>query len=196
MKKDIIPLALLVSLLLLFRIGGAYTSDNLPNIMPFAALFFCAAVFARACPLLLPAAAFAWVLGGPITSMIQGYQAFGMVDIMILAAILVCALIGFQFRGKTAPIKLVGGTLLAATLFYLMTNTYSFLIDPAYPKTWDGLTMAMWTGHPVTNLPTWVFFRNSLCANTVFTLLFVATLKFPSLKTARRFGLEPLHTSH
>ncbi len=195
MKKDIIPLALLISLLLLFRIGGAYTSDNLPNIMPFAALFFCAAVFARVCPLLLPAAAFAWVLGGPITSMIQGHQAFGMVDVVILAAMLVCAIVGYQFRGKASPLKLVGGTLLAATTFYLITNIYSFVAFPAYPKTMEGLTMALWNGTPGYP-PTWVFFRNSLCANTVFTLLFVATLKFPKFNTARRFGLEPLPTSH
>ncbi len=190
------PIALLIALLLVFRVGGAYTSESLPNIVPFAALFFCAAVFARACPLLLPAAAFAWVLGGPVTSLIQGYQVFGMIDIVILLAMLVCVMIGYRLRGKTTFLPLVGGTLLAATFFYLSTNFYSYLADPAYPKTWDGFTLAMWTGHPATHLPTWVFFRNSLCANTVFTLMFVATLKFPSLKTARRFGLEPIAASH
>lgn len=189
-------MVLLVGLILVFRISGAQTSEVMPNIMPFAAIFFCAAVFARACPLLLPAAAFAWVLGGPISSLIQGYQAFGMIDVVILGAMLVCVLIGFRFQGKTSVLPLVGGTLMAAVFFYLSTNVYSFVADPAYPKTWNGLTMAMWTGHPATNIPTWVFFRNSLCANTVFTLLFVATLKFPTFKTARRFGLEPVSSSH
>ena len=181
--------------MLLFRVGGAYTSTSMPNIMPFAAIFFCAAVFARACPLLLPAAAIAWVLGGPVTSMIQGYDAFGLVDVVNMAAMLICGLIGFQFQGKSKTLPLLGGTLLAAISFYLITNTHSFISNPVYPRTMEGLGMALWNGVPGYP-PTWVFFRNSLCANTVFALLFVATLKFPSLKTARRFGLEPVGSSH
>ena len=188
-------MALLVGLMLVFRVSGAYVGESLPNIVPFAAIFFCAAVFARVCPLLLPAAAFAWVLGGPVASMVQGYSAFGLVDVVNLAAMLLCVLVGYQFQGRTRVLPLVGGTLMAAVSFYLITNTYSFIANPVYPRTMEGLGMALWNGTPGYP-PTWVFFRNSLCANTVFTLLFVATLKFPSFKTARRFGLEPVGSSN
>ena len=183
--------------MLVFRVGGAYTGEVLPNIMPFAAIFFCAAVFARACPMLLPAAAIAWVLGGPITSMMQGYGVFGLVDVVNLGAMFLCVLIGLRLQGQNKMLSLLGGTLLAAVVFYLITNTFSFFVDPRYLKTWEGYTQAMWTGIPGSPyLPTWVFFRNSLCANTVFTILFVVTLKFPAFKVAYRFGLEPVHASH
>lgn len=197
MKKNIIPLVLLVSLLLLFRVGGALTSDSLPNIMPFAAVFFCAAVFSRACPMLLPAALFAWVLGSPVSSMIQGYPIWHTDALVALGAMVIAGGIGFLFMKKKSLPALVGGALMAAVTFYLLTNTVSFFSDPRYLKTWQGFTQALWSGVPGSPFPpTWVFFRNSLCANAVFTVLFVVALKFPALKTARRFGLEPIAVGH
>lgn len=191
------PLVLLVALLLVFRVGSAAFGEVLPNIVPFAALFFCAAVFSRACPLLLPAAALAWVLGSPVASVLQGYPAWHPDALAALGAMAVAAGTGFLFSGKKSLPVLVGGTLAAAVAFYLVTNSISFFSDPRYQKTWEGYAQAMWTGVPGSPFPpTWVFFRNSLCANTLFTLLFVATLRFPALKTARRFGLEPLRASH
>ena len=197
MKKNILPLVLLVSLLLVFRVGSAALGDSLPNIVPFAALFFCAAVFTRACPLLLPAAMFAWVLGSPVASLLQGYPIWHSDAVVALGAMALAAGIGFLFQGEKSQLKLIGGTLIAAIVFYALTNIFSFFGDPRYAKTWQGFMQAMWTGVPGSPYPpTWVFFRNSLCANTIFTLLFVATLKFPTFKVARRFGLEPVDSSH
>lgn len=196
MKKNVLPLSLLVALLILFRIGGAAAGSSFPNAVPYVAVFFCAVVFARACPMLLPAAAAVWVLGGPVTSLIQGYPVFDMINLVTLLALIACAGVGLFFRERKSIFPLVGGTILAATGFYLVTNFYSFVVDPAYPKTWGGMTMAFWTGHPATNLPTWVFFRNSLCTNVLFTLLFVAAVRLPAFQIAKRFGLAPASTSH
>lgn len=197
MRKNVSLFVLLIVLLLLFRVGSAAFGEFLPNIVPFAALFFCAAAFFRVCPLLLPAALVTWVLGGPVASLLQGYPIWHSGAVVGLGAMFLAAGIGFLFRDKKSLSVLIGGTLVAAIAFYALTNTVSFLSDPRYVKTWEGYAQAMWTGVPGSPYPpTWVFFRNSLCANTLFTILFVVTLRFPAFGFAKRFELEPLSSSH
>ena len=72
-------------------------------------------------------------------------------------------------------VGLVSGGLVGAILFYLITNTASWL-QLQYPKTLMGWVQALTTGLP--NLPhTWEFFRNTLLSGGLFTGLFVGALK-------------------
>jgi hypothetical protein len=76
--------------------------------------------------------------------------------------------------------KLVSGGLLGAILFYLITNTASWLFNPfnnpEYTKTfagwWIALTMGT-KGYP----PTWEFFRSTLLSGGLFTALFAGAMK-------------------
>jgi hypothetical protein len=70
---------------------------------------------------------------------------------------------------------LVCGGMVGAMLFYLVTNTASWLILP-YPKTWAGWIQALTTGLPG-NMQTWEFFRNTLSSGGLFTGLFVGAMK-------------------
>jgi hypothetical protein len=70
---------------------------------------------------------------------------------------------------------LVGGGMVGAVLFYLVTNTASWLILP-YPKTWAGWIQAMTAGMPG-HAQTWEFFRNTLSSGGLFTGLFVGAMK-------------------
>jgi hypothetical protein len=98
--------------------------------------------------------------------------------------------LGRGFRGASL-FKLVGGGLLGAILFYLITNTASWLFNPfhnpEYTKTLAGWIIALTKGtggYP----STWEFFRNTLLSGGLFTALFGAAAKFtaesPADKTA------------
>jgi hypothetical protein len=96
------------------------------------------------------------------------------------------ALIGMgqRFSGTRSWLKLLGGGLLGAILFYLITNTAAWF-NPApgpfpqepYPKTILGWIQALTIGSPPWP-PTWTFFRNTLMSGGLFTGLFVAAMKF------------------
>ena len=66
------------------------------------------------------------------------------------------------------------GSLLGVLLFYGVTNTLSWLRDPAYAKTLAGWWTALTTGSA--GWPeTWKFLRNSLLSSALFSALFAVT---------------------
>ena len=67
---------------------------------------------------------------------------------------------------------LIGGSI----FFYLVTNTVSWLTDPADLKNVTGWTQAMTTGLP--GFPeTWKFYRNTFVSDMVFTALFLLCVR-------------------
>ena len=100
-------------------------------------------------------------------------------------------LLGRGFKPQTSLLKLVGGGLLGAILFYIITNTASWFFNPfgnaEYTKTIAGWILALTKG--VHGFPsTLEFFRNTLLSGGLFTALFAATAKVtaesPADKTA------------
>ena len=90
-------------------------------------------------------------------------------------------LLGRVFKPKDSLFKLVGGGLLGAVLFYLVTNTASWFFNPfhnlEYTKTLQGWLTALTNG--TKGFPTTLeFFRNTLLSGGLFTALFVAAEKF------------------
>jgi hypothetical protein len=71
---------------------------------------------------------------------------------------------------------LVCGGMVAAMLFYLVTNTAAWLIL-GYSKNWAGWIKALTSGLPG-YAQTWEFFRNTLSSGGLFTGLFVAAMKW------------------
>jgi len=166
-------------ILAIFRVAGSYFPNELMNFSPFIAMFFCGAALMRKEKWLLPVAAIAWLVTTPIANAIAGYPLWNLTTTIQVVLFGLIAWFGMQFRGTHSMLKLVGGSLAACVMFYLVTNMHSFISNPVYPKNWAGIQQAFWTGAPVYELPTWVFFRNSVCATVLFTVLFLAAAHLP-----------------
>lgn len=85
--------------------------------------------------------------------------------------------LGRLFSARMNLFKLLGGGLVGAILFYLVTNTASWLNDSEYAKTLAGWIQALTTGRPDVHPTTWEFFRNTLLSGGIFTGLFVGAMK-------------------
>lgn len=89
-------------------------------------------------------------------------------------------LLGRWFSGKASWAGLVGGGLLGAILFYLISNTFSWFFNPfhnpEYSRTLAGWIVAL--THGTAGWPeTWEFFRNTLLSSGLFTALFAGAMK-------------------
>ena len=81
------------------------------------------------------------------------------------------------------------GTLVGALLFYLVSNTVSWLVNPVYPKTIGGWIQALTvglSGFP----PTWWFGLKSLLGTGLFTGLFAGAMKWSEALDATEPELE------
>jgi hypothetical protein len=168
------PALVLLALLVGFRALGAAFSHELPNFQPLPALFLCSIVFLRgtkawALPVI------AWVISSPIASALQGHDpldAGGGVIVAFLALLLTGAM-ALPFRKSASPALLLGGGVIAAAVFHLVTNAAVWLADPLYAKSAGGLWQALWSGRPTDLMPSWIFLRNLAGANLLFTALFL-----------------------
>ncbi len=112
------------------------------------------------------------------------------------AAYLALIWLGRSFKSQKSLFKLVGGGLFGAILFYVITNTASWLFNPfhnpEYTKNIAGWILALTKGtggYP----STWEFFRNTLMSGGLFTALFAAAEKFTSESPAEKTAgqIEP-----
>jgi hypothetical protein len=84
--------------------------------------------------------------------------------------------LGKKFRNSNSFLFLLSGGIIGAILFYLITNTISWITDPGYQKNLSGWIQALTTGLPGYP-PTWVFFKNTLLSGGLFTGLFAGSMK-------------------
>ena len=178
--KKALPLLLLVGLLVAFRALAAWQPYALPGFQPISAVIFCTAACVGLRWLWIPFTA--WVISYFHTNDILGYLLDWQALVTVLGFTLV-VWIGWSLRNHRRALPLLGGTLGAAVVFYFVTNCGSWLLLPDYPKTWAGFVQAQWTGAPHHALDTWVFLRNGMLGNAVFTALF--------LLGQRQWGAEP-----
>jgi hypothetical protein len=170
-----LPLVLIVGLLIAFRIVGSVFHNALPNFQPLAALFFCGAMLAPgwrglAIPIGIWAVTYPFDVGQHFD-----FQIF----ITTLIALGVTFLMGKGFAQKGIPTLLIG-SVAAAVVFHLITNTAAWLGDPMYEKSLTGFWQSVWTGPALSKIPTWVFLRNLAAANVIFTGIFaLAQLRLP-----------------
>jgi len=185
-----VPVLILIALLAVFRVLGSAFSTTLPNLQPLLALFLCSFIFLDGKQRwIVPGVV--WLLTDPVTSALQGYPIFGWHHAAIALGIAATISIAMVIRPKPTAVPVLTGAVASAVVFYFLTNLVSFLGDPLYAKNVGGFIQAQWTG-PVGFGPTWVFLRNLLVANTLFTGLFLlarhslpSTSKAPSQIAAR-----------
>ncbi len=112
------------------------------------------------------------------SSMIPNYLSF-----------LAIIFLGRQFSAKSSWLGLLGGGLIGALLFYVITNTAAWLqLD--YPKTLLGWIQALTTGLPGYP-PVWEFFRNTLLSGGLFAGLFAGAMKLNEKESAEE-AKEPV----
>jgi len=90
---------------------------------------------------------------------------------------------GLIVARRRSWLNLFSGSLGGAVLFYLVTNTASWLGDAGYAHNAAGWWQAMTVGHPEFP-PTLAFFRNTLASDLLFTGLFAGAME----AAARRSG--------
>ena len=102
--------------------------------------------------------------------------------------------IGRRLRPSSGFASLLGGGILGAVLFYLITNTASWFFNPfqnpEYTKTLHGWIQAL-TGGTAGWPATWEFFRNTLLSGGLFTGLFVAAMKISTAGESAEEKQEP-----
>ena len=131
---------------------------------------------------------------------VKGYSVFTAAGLLYLA----CNYLGYAtlwwlgrgFRGTRSLLGLLGGGVLGALVFYLVTNTAAWWLNPfrnpEYTRTLAGWVIALTRGtggYP----ETWEFFRNTLFSGGLFTALFGAAwrLTTPSESPVEKGEVEP-----
>jgi hypothetical protein len=151
--------------------GGAQLPGWIPNFSPVAAIALCGAIYLpRRMALALPLTIL--LLSDLI---INAYHDLGFFAPELLPryiALAVIVAVGFALRSRAQPGRVVMMALGCSVLFYVITNTGSWLTEPGYAKNMGGWLQAMTTGLPGYP-PTWIFFRNTVVSDLLFTALFV-----------------------
>ncbi|MFT3990171.1 MAG: hypothetical protein QM680_02055 [Luteolibacter sp.] len=172
-----LPAMLIFTILIVFRILPLLLPGSLPNFQPLPSLVLCSLIFLQgrqrwALPLL------AWIVTDPMTSALHGYPLFSPKD-QIGIILGLAAIIGIAWKTPQRTFPVLLSSVASAVAFYFITNCISFAFDPLYEKTFNGFTQAQWTG-PLGMNPTWIFLRNLIAGNIIFTGLFlIARLTLP-----------------
>ncbi len=138
--------------------GGLYLPRRQAFVLPLAILFvsdICLNLFAYHLPPLVP-------------EMIPSYIALG-----------ISAWLGIRLRGRANWPLLIGASVAGSVIFYILSNTVSWLVLPAYAKTFGGWFQALTVGDQLPGHPSTLwFYRHTLISDVVFTVLFVFCMSF------------------
>jgi len=147
--------------------------ETLPNFSPLMAAALCGAVFIPGwLGFMVPVAAL--LVSDALLNVHYGVPVVSSQLLWTLPGYLIAVGLGWMIRERRGGIStILGGTLVASVLFYLITNTGSWLGLAAYPQNFTGWIQSLTSGLPGYP-PTWVFFRNSLVSDLLFAAFFVA----------------------
>ncbi len=166
-----------------YRVVAAW-DPALVNFSPLMALAFCGGVYFKNRWLwLLPLAALALsdlYLDYYYATQFGYTWTFGGVAIRTVCFAMAIGL-GWMVSQHKSWLNLFSGALGGAIIFYLVTNTASWLGDATYAKSLAGWWQAMTVGHPEFP-PTLYFFRNSLVSDLLFTGVFAVVMEYSALR--------------
>jgi hypothetical protein len=190
-----IPAILLIGFTVIYRISTGLLIHSgagwLSNFAPLAAISLCSAAYFP------PRLKFSVPLIALFISdeVLNYYYGAPLLDPQIVCRYLTLALIGvlaLSLQSRAALKTLLPASIAASTLFYLITNAFSWLSDAGYVKNFAGLVQAVTVGLPqYSATPSWMFFRNSLVSDFLFTILFVACINF-GRNSSRERAANPL----
>jgi hypothetical protein len=145
-----------------------------PNFSAFYGLAFCAgAFFPRNVKWWLPLGT---LVVTDIALDVFYYRSVSGMQLVNYLAYALIILFGTRFNHRSRFLGLLAGGIVGAFLFYLVTNTASWLSNPEYTKDLAGWIKALTTG--TAGYPTTLqFFLNTLMSGGLFTGLFAGALK-------------------
>jgi hypothetical protein len=175
-----IPALLLIFSVVAYRVTSGLLIQSgaswLSNFVPLAAIALCsAAYFPKKYKFAVPLVTL--FISDAVLNFRYGAP---LLDPQILCRYLALALVGWiglllQYRASVKT--LLPASIVGSTIFYVITNAFSWLSDPGYAKNLAGLIQALTVGLPqYSATPSWMFFRNSLLSDLVFTLLFIVCM--------------------
>jgi hypothetical protein len=187
-----IPALLLLLSAIVYRIASGLLIQSgvtwLSNFAPLAAIALCGAVYFP------PRLKFFVPLGALFVSdlVLNYYYGASLLDLHVIGRYLALVLIGclgLMLQNRASLKTMLPASIVGSTVFYFITNLVSWLSDPGYVKNFAGLVQAFTLGLPqYSATPTWMFFRNSLLSDLLFTLLFVACINFGRNASRARAG--------
>lgn len=163
-------------------------STGLSNFAPLAAIALCAAVYFPtrykfAVPMI------ALLISDVVLNMRYGFSLLSpFVASHYLGFVLVGGL-GLLLQNRASLKTLLPASIAASVIFYIVTNTVSWVFDAGYAKNFGGLLQALTVGLPAYGAtPSWMFFRNSLVSDLFFTFLFVICMSYGRSPARSRAG--------
>ncbi len=158
-------------ILLIFGAAISRLLPHPPNLTPIGAMgLFGAAYFSRRWLAFLVPFAALWVSDLLLNNLVyarqfpelyEGFAWFGSPSVYLAFGLIV--LLGFGLLKRVKPLRLLGASLGASIVFFLLTNFFSWLGNPLYPQTTTGLMTAYAMGVP--------FFWNTLFGDLLYTAL-------------------------
>src|SRR5438477_4338021 len=177
-----IPALLLIVAAVAYRIvtGLAIISGStaLSNFAPMAAIALCAAAYFPAkfkftVPLI------ALLISDVVLNVSYGFSLFSPFVISHYIGFALVGGLGWLLRNRASLKTLLPASIAASVIFYVVTNVVSWLFDPGYLKNFAGLIQALTVGLPqYSATPSWMFFRNSVVSDLLFTGLFILCMNF------------------
>lgn len=190
-----IPAILLIIAVVAYRIvTGLFAqsgSIGLLNFAPLAAIALCAAAyFPTQYKFTVPMVAL--LISDVVLNIHYGFSLLSPFVVSHYIAFTIIGCLGLLLQRRASWKTLLPASLAASLIFYLATNTVSWIFDPAYAKNLAGFLQAQTTGHPAwAATPTWMFFRNSVVSDLLFTGLFILCMHL-GRSTARSRAAEAL----
>ena len=101
--------------------------------------------------------------------------------------------LGWLLRNRASAKTILPASIAASVIFYVVTNAVSWLFDPGYVKNFSGLIQALTVGLPqFSATPSWMFFRNSVVSDLLFTGLFILCFHWGrASESARVTSVQP-----
>ncbi len=188
-----IPALILILAAVAYRIAAALLIHSgttwLSNLAPLAAIALCAAAyFPKRYKFTVPMIAL--LISDVVLNIHYG---FSLLSPFVASHYLGFALVGglgLLLQNRASLKTLLPASIAASVIFYVVTNTVSWVFDPGYVKNFGGLIQALTVGLPqYSATPTWMFFRNTILSDLFFTLLFVACMNFGRKTSRARAGV-------
>jgi hypothetical protein len=173
MKKNAVAL-LLIAAVILYRLCAGFQTVHLlwlQNFAPVAAIALCSGIYlprhltflVPLCALFISDLFLNWHYGYPLVTVEMASR---------YIAVAATVALGFTLRHRPRLLTVLPVSLLGSFIFYILTNSSSWLASPGYAHTFSGWLQALTTGLPGYP-PTWMFFRATLISDLLFTTLFV-----------------------
>ncbi len=176
-----IPALLLILSAIAYRIVTTLyvqsDSIGLLNFAPLAAIALCSAAYLPT-KYKFTVPMIALLLSDIVLNIHYGFSMLSPFVLSHYIAFAAIGCLGLLLQGRASLKTLLPASLAASLIFYMATNTVSWIFDPVYTKNFAGFIQAQTTGHPAhaATTPAWMFFRNTAISDLLFTALFVGCM--------------------